>query len=143
MCSSWDFIGDSHEGIRDVLARAQLDGRSFSAWVREAMTSLSLKRNDVVHASCLNQTFAYQIIAGTRRPSRDKLIQLAFGMGFGIDEACELLERGGTNALRSSCRRDVVIAFALDRGLGVHGCDDLLWSVGERTIVTRGEAGEI
>lgn len=140
---SWDFIRESGVGPAEALAHAPLDDRSFSAWISSVLSARSLRRNEVVHASRLNQTFAYQILAGLRHPTRDKLVQLAFGMQLGIDEASELLERGGANALSPRCRRDVVIAYALDRGLSVLECDDLLWSVGERTLVTRGAARRI
>ena len=140
---SWDFILDSHASANDALRLAPLDGRSFSQWIADMLEARSLRRNEVVHASHLNQTFAYQIISGSRHAARDKLIQLAFGMRLGIDEASELLERGGANALSPRCRRDVVIAYALVKGLSVLECDDLLWSVGERTLVTRGTARRI
>jgi hypothetical protein len=140
---SWEFIHDSTVGLLDVLRCAPLDSRDFPTWIADTIAARGLRRNEIVHASHLNQTFAYQIIAGTRHAARDKLIQLAFGMGLDIDEASELLERGGSNALSSRCRRDVVIAYALDRCLSVLECDDLLWSVGERTLVTRGAARRI
>ena len=140
---SWEFIHDSTIGLLDAIHRAPLDDRDFQTWVADVIETRGLRRNEVVHASHLNQTFAYQIIAGTRKATRDKLIQLAFGMGLGVFEACELLERGGANALVPRSRRDVVIAFALDRRLSVLECDDLLWEVGEVTLVTRGAAGEI
>lgn len=140
---SWDFIYDKKLSAADALACAPLDGKSFAAWVAQTLETKGIKRNAAVHDSHLNQTFAYQIISGSRNASRDKLIQLAFGMRLGIRAACELLERGGANALTPSCSRDVLIAFALDRGLSVLECDDLLWSMGERTLVTRGAARRI
>ena len=78
--------------------------------------------------------------------AQDAISALAAHVGIPLgmrDGSCELLERGGANALMPSCLRDVVIAFALDRGLGVLECDDLLWSFGERTLVSRGADGEI
>ena len=143
MLLSWDFIYDKKLSAADALRLAPLDDRGFSQWIADMLEVRSLRRNEVVHASHLNQTFAYQIISGSRHAARDKLIQLAFGMRLGIDEASELLERGGANGLSPRCRRDVVIAYALFKGLSVLECDDLLWSMGERTLVTRGAARRI
>ena len=137
---SWDFIRAIDVSAQDALANAPLDESPLPVWIAEMLSAKSLKRNQVVHASRLNQTFAYQIISGSRHATRDKLIQLAFGMQLSIDDASELLERGGTNALSPRCRRDVLIAYALDRSLSVLECDDLLWLAGERTLVTRGTA---
>ena len=140
---SWDFIRAIDVSAQDALANAPLDESPLPVWIAEMLSAKSLKRNQVVHASRLNQTFAYQIISGSRHATRDKLIQLAFGMQLSIDDASELLERGGTNALSPRCRRDVLIAYALDRSLSVLECDDLLWLAGERTLVTRGTARRI
>ena len=121
----------------DALARAGNDVRPAGVWAADLIKSRGLVRSEVIRRSRLNQTFAYQILSDARHASRDKLIQLAFGMALGIDECCELLERGGVNALSTCSRRDVVIAYCLDRGLDVATCDDILWDLGERTLVSR------
>ncbi len=132
----WDSFASGRSGLRPLLARAEFDGRALDAWLADVMAERSLVRSDVIRASRLNPTFGYQIIAGQRRASRDKLIQLAFGLGLGASDACELLERGGASALRSFVRRDFIIAYALERGLSLPACDDLLWGQGEQTIQT-------
>lgn len=134
MSDKWQFITEGDKDLAQVLASAEFDGRTFPQWVADKLDERGLQKNSVVRDSRLNQTFAYQIMAGTRNASRDKLIQLAFGMGLDIDDACDLLERGGASALCPTSRRDVIIAYCLHHGLGVAACDDLLWDLGERTL---------
>ena len=134
MSDRWQVVQQGGRTLQDVLASAALDERSFSTWISEELTRRGLKKNLVVRRSLLNQTFAYQIMAGMRRPSRDKLVQLCFGMRVNEEEASELLERGGVAALRPYDRRDVIVAFCLNRGLEISACDDLLWSLGETTF---------
>lgn len=141
MDNQWQFMQESTGTLRDVLAAASLDERPFSAWINDQLSERGLKKNIVVRRSHLNQTFAYQIMAGMRHPSRDKLIQLCFGMRLDKWEACDLLERGGASALRPFDRRDVIIAFCLDRHLEISACDDLLWGLGEATLTREGAAG--
>ena len=131
---------ENNATLQEVLASSELDERSFSSWVSDELAARGLKKNLVVRRSRLNQTFAYQIMAGMRHPSRDKLIQLCFGMRLDSDAASELLERAGASALRPYNRRDVIVTFCLDRGLEVSACDDLLWGLGELTMT--GRAGE-
>jgi hypothetical protein len=95
---SWYAIARDAD-LDEVLSRAALDERDLSAWARDRMATAGVPRNDAIHRSRLNQTFAYQILAGTRHASRDKLLQLAFGMQLGIRDASELLERG----VRAAC----------------------------------------
>ena len=131
---SWHAITHG-AGLDEVLASASLDGRNLSAWARDCLAASGVPRNEAIHRSRLNQTFAYQILAGTRHASRDKLLQLAFGMRLDIRDASELLERGGACRLRPDNRRDLIVAYALHPGVGIEQCDDLLWAHGERTIM--------
>lgn len=141
MEDSWHAIARD-AALDEVLSRAALDERDLSAWARDRMATAGVPRNDAIHRSRLNQTFAYQILAGTRHASRDKLLQLAFGMQLGIHDASELLERGGACRLRPDCRRDLIVAYALHHGTGVEQCDDLLWEHGERTIMPGKSRGD-
>lgn len=134
MSDRWQVVQQGGRTLQDVLASAALDERSFSTWISEELAKRGLKKNLVVRRSRLNQTFAYQIMAGMRHPSRDKLVQLCFGMRLNEEEASELLERGGVAALRPYDRRDVIVAFCLNRRLEISACDDLLWSLGETTF---------
>lgn len=134
MADTWETIAADGRALQETLAAAPIDERSFSAWIGDELARRGMKKNLVVRRSRLNQTFAYQIMAGMRKPSRDKLIQLCFGMRLKAGEASELLERGGVSALRPYDRRDVIIAFCLTRGLDLSVCDDLLWSMDEQTV---------
>ena len=134
MVEGWQIVQQGNKTLQEVLAEASLDDRSFASWISDELARRGIKKNAVVRRSRLNQTFAYQIMAGMRRPSRDKLIQLCFGMRMDEVEACELLERGDASALRPYDRRDVIVAFCLNRQLEVSACDDLLWGLGEETF---------
>lgn len=116
----WDFLKEV-ETVNDALACVSEDARTLSAWISDYAASHDVERRQAIKKSLLNQTFAYQIFAGTRRPTRDKLIQLAFGLSMAPHEASGLLEHGGVNALLPTCRRDVIIAFCLRRAwISVH-----------------------
>jgi len=134
MRDGWEFVRYSSD-IRSNACEGQLGHRVTFPW---SSRSISRRRTwgegRPFGGSRLNPTFAYQIMSGTRHASRNKLIQLAFGLGLDIDESCDLLERGGSSALCPSCCRDAAIAYCLERSLGVDACDDLLLDLGEKTI---------
>ena len=140
MDDNWGFVTGGSDALQEVLDAARLDDRSFAEWISYELARRGMRKNMVVRRSRLNQTFAYQIMAGMRHPSRDKLIQLCFGMRLSVGESAELLERGEVSPLRPYVRRDVIIAFCLDRRLELSVCDDLLWNRGEATITSRDES---
>lgn len=94
-----------------------------------------LKKSQVIHDAGLNQTFGYQILAGTRRASRDKVIQLAFGLNATLIEAQRLLKHAGLSELYVKNRRDAIIILAIENGLSLHQANDELFRLGEATIM--------
>lgn len=140
MDTAWEKLVEKAT-VAEAVAACDADEKSLAEWLADALAGSGRPRNEVIRDSRLNQTFAYQIMAGTRRASRDKLIQLAFGLRLGLDEASELLVCGGVNPLSSVCRRDVAIAWCLERRLSVAECDDALWEAGEQTLLPAGSRG--
>lgn len=108
---------------------------STGAYLNQLLTECGKMKNDVVAGSGLNQIYAYQIFAGTKRPSRDKLIALIFGFPLELDDAQRLLRIGGVSELYPRIRRDSIVLFGLKNRLSVHELDDLLFEMGEKTVL--------
>ena len=108
---------------------------STGAYLNQLLTEYGKMKNDVVAGSGLNQIYAYQIFAGTKRPSRDKLIALIFGFPLELDDAQRLLRIGGVSELYPRIRRDSIVLFGLKNRLSVHDLDDLLFEMGEKTVL--------
>ena len=53
-------------------------------YLEEVMKIKGLKKADVIRKSQLDRIYAYQIFSGTRKPNRDKLLALGFGMELSI-----------------------------------------------------------
>ena len=86
-----------------------------------------LKRADVVRDSGLEKAYVYQIFDGKKRPSRDKLIAIAFGLHLNSKETQRMLKLGGCSELYARVARDAVILFAIQRGMSIAAADDLLY----------------
>lgn len=61
----------------------------------------------------MNEIYAYQIISGARRPSRDKLLCLCIAMRATLEETQDLLIHGGFAPLYVRSQRDNIIIFAI------------------------------
>lgn len=127
-------IRSTSEELAELLLHVEEDVQALHEWIDCQLANKGLQKNLVIRNSKLNATFAYQILSGARRASRDKLIQLAFGMQLGADDTSVMLEKGGLNRLLPTSRRDTIIGWALDHNLGLAECDDVLWENGEKTI---------
>lgn len=108
--------------------------RSLSDYLQQLLSEKGLERSKVVREAGLNDTFGYQIFKGTRKASRDKVLQLAFAMRLNLRETDRLLQAAGANELYCKNRRDAIIIFAVQKGYSLQKADEELYRFGEETI---------
>lgn len=85
-----------------------------------------LTRAAVIRAAGLARTYGYQLFDGTYTPTRDKLIQLAFGFQLTVEETQALLKAAGHAVLYPRNARDVVIIECLYQRCGIIACNTKL-----------------
>lgn len=112
----------------------ELANRSLADYLTELLEAKHLERAAVVRMANLNETFGYQIFKGTRRPTRNKALQIAFAMALTLRETNRALEAAGVSALYSKNRRDAIIIFCIDRGCSLQKVNEELYRFGEETI---------
>jgi len=103
-------------------------------YLSRLLSQYDIKKADVINRSGLNQIYAYQIFAGTKKPSRDKLIALMFGYGLSVDDGNTLLKSAGLSNLYPRDKRDAVIIFGLRNKLEISEVDDLLFELKLDTV---------
>lgn len=104
------------------------------SYLEDLLVDKGLSKADAIRSAHLNETFGYQIFAGTRNPSRNKVIQLAFGMNASFTETQRMLKRAGANELYVKNRRDAIIIFCIDHGFDLNHANDELFKLGEATV---------
>lgn len=86
---------------------------------------------DVIKKAGIEKGYGYQIFNGIKQhPSRDVVIQIAFGFEMDYNEAQELLKEASKNALHAKVKRDAVIIFALNRKYTVFELQNALEELG-------------
>lgn len=101
--------------------------QTLSEHLMMLLAQKKLKRSDVVRDSGLERTYIYQIFNGEKKPSRDKLIAIAFGLHLSVEETQRMLKLGGCSELYPRVARDAVILFAINREQGIREADRLLY----------------
>ncbi len=83
----------------------------------EYITQLCKKRGEVpehiIRRANIERSYGHQIFRGARNPSRDTVLQLAFGFEANVDEAQELLKYAGKNTLYPRVKRDAALIYCL------------------------------
>lgn len=124
----------STSDLEGYLERSEAGHRTLSEYLNQLLAEKGLERSRVVRMANLNDTFGYQIFQGTRNPSRDKVLQIAFAMALTLRETNRALVAAGASELYCKDRRDAIIIFCLDRGCSLQKVNEELYRFGERTI---------
>lgn len=96
--------------------------------VQEASDSLLIEKSGI------ERSYYYQIMKGTKHPSRDKVIRLILGGGLSLKEATRALELSGNAPLYPKSRRDIIITVAINQSASVVDTNLLLDKYGEKPL---------
>lgn len=107
---------------------------SFKDYLDGLLAAKNVTRSAVIKASGLNIPYAFQIFSGLKSPSRDKLLALAVGLRSSFDECQKLLKLAGVNELYARNRRDAIIIYGLENGLGITELNEYLFRLDEFTL---------
>ncbi len=102
----------------------------FDAYISELCKAAGHVPEQVIKQAAIERTYGHQLFNGTRKPSRDKVIQLAFGFGLEVDGAQKLLKLAQKSALYPRIKRDAAILYCLNNHKGVIETQCLLQSLG-------------
>lgn len=99
---------------------------SLSQHLTALLAEKKISKADVVRGSLLDRAYVYQIFSGERRPSRDKLLALSFGLRLTVDETQKMMKLSGNRELYARDQRDAVILFALRHHKTIMETNELL-----------------
>lgn len=91
----------------------------FHTYLTQLCEERDAVQERVVLKAGIARTYGHQFFKGTRKPSRDKVIQLAFGFELNYDETQALLKAARKSPLYAKLERDAAIIYALSNGLGI------------------------
>lgn len=107
---------------------------SLSEYLNQLLYENDINKTKAIERSNLNNIYAYEIFSGKKKPSRNKLIQLIFGMELDIKSSQRLLRLAGLSPLYPRNKRDSVIIFAINNSLSLLECEELLENMQEEPI---------
>jgi hypothetical protein len=97
----------------------QFETEPFHEYLQRLCSERDLLPADIIKKSDIERTFGHHIFNGDKNPSRDKVLQLAFGFEMNCAEARELLKKARKCMLSPRVKRDAVVMFALERNAGI------------------------
>lgn len=103
---------------------------SFHSYITELCRTMNYVPAQVIKNSSIERTYGHQIFNGTRNPSRDKVIQLAFGFGLNVDGTQKLLKSAQKSLLYPKIKRDAAILYCINNNIDIIETQGVLESLG-------------
>jgi hypothetical protein len=105
--------------------------QSFRQYFHSLPTVQNMDSGDLIQKSGLERSYYYQVMKGTRRPGRDKVLRLCLGAGLTLRQTTRALELSGNAVLYPRNRRDIILTVAINQKAGVDDANILLFNYGE------------
>ncbi|MGE4483685.1 MAG: hypothetical protein AB7C97_01085 [Oscillospiraceae bacterium] len=86
---------------------------SFSEYISGLCADRGEVPERIIKRADIERSFGHQLFKGTKKPSRDTVLQLAFGFEADVDTAQELLKYAGMSTLYPRVKRDAAILYCL------------------------------
>jgi hypothetical protein len=95
--------------------------------LKSMLAEKDMKKSDVLKRAEINEIYGYQLFAGTRKPSRDKLISLCSGMQLTLEQTQQLLKYAGLAPLYPKNERDCIIITGISSNAPVYKINEMLF----------------
>ena len=106
--------------------------------VREVLEILLRERRmtkaELSKRACVNESYLYEILSGRKRPSRDRMLCLCFGLGLSLEESQEILRRCGYEKLFPKRKRAALLCRCLENGWDVLRTNEALFDENMQTL---------
>lgn len=119
------YLRENEDQLVDGTIREQLE---------TALRETGLSKAEVLRRAEINDIYGYQLFAGSRKPSRDKLIALCIGMSLTLDRTQALLKATGFAPLYAKNKRDSILIFGIQNNQTVLEINTALYDRAEPTL---------
>ena len=107
---------------------------SVSDYLNYIQNKCGMTKPEIFRKAEMNEIYGYQIFAGKRMASRDKLLSIAIAMGLSLDEVNKLMKIAGYATLYAKCKRDSIIIYSILNKLTGRELNEMLYDRNELTL---------
>lgn len=112
-------LGSYMEAIRDKYPN------SLSSYFKAVLAEKGMSIADMQKESGIDRTYIYQIMDGSKNPTKDKIVAMAIACRMTLPECQRALEIADTGILYAKSRRDALIIYAISNGLNIRDLNGL------------------
>lgn len=102
----------------------------FVSYLEACLEKKDLKKSEVIEKTNLQKNYAYQICNGTKKGSKEKIIQLALAMHLDLHDTNNLLSLSNNGLLYAKVKKDAILIYALQHHYNLYQTNELLLAHG-------------
>lgn len=107
---------------------------SFHDYLTELLNASSCSASEIIQKSGIQRNYAYQILNGTKKPGRNKVISFCLALSLPLSEVQRTLTIAKEGVLYPKNRRDSILIFSINKGLSVQETNELLYELNEELL---------
>ena len=109
---------------------AEFDDGNFYKLLNELISQSEKSKPVLAMDSHISEPYMYNLVKGQKRPMRDTVIKLSFGLNLPLGIAERLMKLAGYGGFYVRHKRDSILKFALENGYSITETDTLLTEYG-------------
>ena len=100
----------------------------------EIVNNSGMSKSDIINKSDFSYVYFYDVIAGKKIPTSDKIVRLVLAMHLSLEQCQTALIYCGKSQLYPRIKRDSLLIFAITHGYTVFQTQELLIKSGENEL---------
>ena len=110
--------------------KAEFDDKNFCSFLSALIADSGKPKTKIVADSCISEPYLYDILRGGKRPTRNTVIRLAFGLSLPHETAGRFLMLAGYRNFYPRHKRDALLKHAFLNRMNIAEADSLLAEYG-------------
>ena len=100
--------------------------KDLCSYIKAILAEKDMSIADMQKKSCIDRTYIYQIMDGSKHPGRDKIIAMAIACEMTLPECQRALEIAQEGILYAKDRRDSLVIYAINKKMSIMDLNSLL-----------------
>ncbi len=99
----------------------------FNSYIQDILEDRGVKRSDLIRALNLDRNYGYQILNGTRRPTKPQIIRIGLFLKLSVEQVQEILCMCERVSLYARRPEDAKAIHCLEHGMDYEKACEYIW----------------
>jgi len=109
---------------------AEFDDNNFYSFLAMLIINSGKPKTKIVADACISEPYLYNLLRGEKRPTRNSVIKLAFGLELTLETTQRFLMLAGYRNFYERHKRDALLKYAFLNNMNILEADTLLMEYG-------------